>query len=271
MIMVNGEILYNLLNTKKMSKAEKGFHNNLMNGLNKQLVLSTNFLNTSEFNKIGKNNDEEDFDEWFVGTSLYEDLTLLMNDNVISSGDYINRFYMAGSRLGYDQLKRKTDYSFNRYDNKALAILRDYTDDLIYDLNRELAIGIKDTIYDGIENNESKGDIKKLMLGLLTVPIISNVNLEFRSEMISRTEYSRGINTGTLQAYSNNGVKEANILTSGMSNVCDDCIALEENNPYTLQEAMRLLPFHPLCNCSYEPIENSVDNGEVLIIDLTDE
>lgn len=267
--MVNGEILFELLNTKKMGKAEKSFHDNLMNGLSKQLILSTNFLNTNEFGRVNKSVDD-DFDEWFITTSLYDDLDILMKENVVSSGDYINRFYMSGSRLGYNQLKKRNNSSFNSYDNESLRILREYTDDLVYDLNKELAVGVRDTLHEGIENNESPNIIKNNMLGLLTIPILSAVNLENRSEMIARTEYSRGINTGTLQAYSNSGVTEANIITSGMSNVCDDCLELESNNPYTLEEAMELLPFHPLCNCSYEPIENANASDEVLIIDLTE-
>lgn len=269
--MVNGETLFKLLNTKKMGKREKSLNDNLLNGLNKILVRAIKFVDSKNYKNVNKSDADDDFDEWFNSTVLYDDLNSIMAENVISGGDYINNFYMVGSSLGYKQLKRKNQQQFNRYDNQSLRILRDYTDDLFYDLNRELCVGVKETLHDSVENKSSNNDTKKNIMALLSVPILSVVTLNSRCEMIARTEHSRGVNTGTLQAYSNVGVTEANIITSGMINVCDDCLDLEANNPYTLNEAMRLLPFHPYCNCSYEPILNSVDdNGDVVIIDLTE-
>ena len=263
-------ILFDLLVTKKMSKVEKGLYNSLMDGLNKQIVLANTFINSREYRGIRKNMDEDDFTDWFNNSSLMDDLNILTDDNIVDSRKHIINFFSIGSVLGYQQLKRKDTGKYSEYNNRSLQILTDYTDDLFYDVNHELTTGIKDTLYTGVTDKKSSVDLKTEMLTLMAMPILSVVNLDNRCEMIARTEHSRGVNTGTLQTYSNYHVTEANIITSGMSNVCDDCLELEANNPYTLQEAQKLLPFHPFCNCSYEPIISSVDNdSDIEIIDLT--
>lgn len=245
---------------KKMSKIEKSFYNSLITGLGKQLNVAFDYLKSSEYKKVNKKIDEDNFEDLLI----YDELTVLLNNNPMDNQKYINNFYDNGKRLAFKQLNIKSS-PVNKYDVVCLSNLMDYEMDLIYDLNKELAIGIKNVLCD----NDNVNDTRKNLLELLYVPIISNFSVDSRAEMISRTEHSRGVNTGTLQTYSNNNVGEVDIITSGMSNVCDDCLLLEENNPYTLEEASRLIPLHPLCNCSYRPIKNSGVDDDVMIVDLT--
>jgi hypothetical protein len=267
--MENGDLLFKSLTYKKMSKIEKSFYNHLFNGLSKHLVLANNFLDTSEYNIMKKSVDDDELDYWFVNTSLYKDMNGLIKDNVLGNDNYFKDFFLIGSFLAYKQLSKVKGSLFNKYDKQAMNILLGYEHKLLYDLNVEMGIGVRNTLYDGLRNNESRSETKKKILTVMMAPVLSNVSLVRRLELIARTEHSRGVNTGTLQGYSNNGVDEVDIVTSGMSNVCSACLGLEANNPYTLSEAMSLLPFHPLCNCSYYPVSSNGVVGDVVIVDLT--
>jgi hypothetical protein len=181
---------------------------------------------------------------------------------------FINKFYNKGSKLGYDDLGRMLPFMSS--DGDVLDILNEYVGDVVENVNIECGIGIQDVLMLGVMGVLGVNEIKENILNVPYVPIRSNISLASRCNMIARTEYGRAINTGVLQAYSNSGVTEVNINTTGLPNVCDDCLDLELNNPYSLDEAMRLLPLHPQCACSYSPIINGVENVDnPVIIDLT--
>ena len=37
-------------------------------------------------------------------------------------------------------------------------------------------------------------------------------------------------------------------------NICDYCIGLAHSGTFTIEEAMDLIPAHPRCKCTYEPV-----------------
>ena len=153
---------------------------------------------------------------------------------------------------------------------EAISILSAYVYEVLINLNQDASRVIRNTLYDGVLNNNSK---KEIGLDLLNVPdkVGDNFRINTRSNMIATTEYNRSINTGTLQAFSNSGVQNVHIITTGLPNVCDACIEVESKNPYTLEEAMKLLPMHPHCACSVVQagVMNDWFDGTPLIVDLT--
>jgi hypothetical protein len=50
------------------------------------------------------------------------------------------------------------------------------------------------------------------------------------------------------------------IATAGDDAVCDECQALEDANPYTIDEAMGLVPVHVNCRCSWVPAGETEDD-----------
>jgi hypothetical protein len=45
------------------------------------------------------------------------------------------------------------------------------------------------------------------------------------------------------------------VATAGDDDVCPECEAIEENNPYTIDEARSLIPAHPHCRCAFVPLD----------------
>ena len=115
--------------------------------------------------------------------------------------------------------------------------------------------------------------MRKLMELPLT-PINNNISVRTRAEMIARTEHARAVNTGTLQAYVNYGVKQVEIITAQDGLVCDDCLEIEDNNPHNVYEAQELLPMHPNCRCAFAPVVTDDDIiervSDPISVDLTD-
>jgi len=76
-----------------------------------------------------------------------------------------------------------------------------------------------------------------------------------RAELIARTEVIRAHHQATIQEYMNwraEGVYiQAEVMTAGDKRVCSRCMAVAKGSPYTLEEAMNLIPIHP--NCFIDP------------------
>ena len=151
---------------------------------------------------------------------------------------------MVGASLGYRQLRK--GMMLSTADKEALYFVQQYNFDLIRNLNTELCVGIRETIFNAVATGQSTEKTKQKLLELPLEPL-GNVSPSRRAEMIARTEHARAVNTGTLQAYENYNVNKVEIITAGDDNVCEDCIFFEEHNPYSLSEAQEILPVHPNC------------------------
>lgn len=84
-----------------------------------------------------------------------------------------------------------------------------------------------------------------------------------RAEMLARTEIVRAHHQATIQEYKNWGLVNVNVLaefvTTNDMKVCDICHGLTLGNPYTLDQAMNLIPVHPNCRCVCIPFRVGVD------------
>lgn len=252
---------------KRLSKDEKDYLKFLHKSIDGNIQYTLKWLDTDESLEL-LDMDEDDFDDAFVNSNLYRGLNNLFLESKTESKKYVSKFYNKGSKLGYADIGKILP--FKNSDEKALNILNNYVGDLVYNVNVECGIGIQDVLMLGAMGTINVNEIKENILNVPYVPVRSNISVSSRCDMVARTEYGRAINTGVLQAYSNSGVTEVNINTTGLSNVCEDCLDLERDNPYTIEEAMALLPLHPQCACSYSPINGG--NGDVenpMIIDLT--
>lgn len=252
---------------KRLSNDEKDYLKFLHGSVDNNINYTLNWLSSDEALEL-LSVDEDDFEDEFVNSDLYLDLNNLFLMSARDNRKFINKFYNKGSKLGYDDLGRMLPFSSS--DEEALDILNEYVGDIVTNVNMECGIGIKDVLMLSVMGVVGAKELKENILKVPYVPIRSNISVMSRCNMVARTEYGRAINTGVLQAYSNFGINEVNINTTGLPNVCDDCLDLEQNNPYSIEEAMSLLPMHPQCACSYSPVYNNLENVDnPVVIDLT--
>ena len=252
---------------KKLSRDELNYIKVLNNGVDKNIQYTIKWLNTPDARSLLRINDEDEFEDEFFSSMLYANLNEIFKQNVSNSEGIIKRFYDVGLSLGYKEVGKKLPFLHS--DKKAILILTDYVNEVTLNVNQEVGIGIKDVLMFGVLGGIGMSKLTESLLKVPYAPIRSNISVSSRCTLVGRTEYSRAINTGTLQAYSNAGVNEVDIVTTGLPNVCDDCLDLESNNPYTVEEAMKILPLHPQCACSYYPVKESINDKEPIIVDLT--
>ena len=167
--------------------------------------------------------------------------------------------------LGFYEESNKIVYSsFNREpiltDNDLLNFIgiRQYNYNLLTNLCDDLDKNFKDIILQGVIDKKSVDDIAHD----LEVAGISPLNVhtaQQRAKMIARTEVNSVKQKAKLQAYMDNGIKWVNFNTMGDSKVCQDCLNLEANNPYPINDIWDLIPVHPNCRCFYTP-SNKIPN-----------
>ena len=68
-------------------------------------------------------------------------------------------------------------------------------------------------------------------------------------------------NKARLQAYKDNNIKWVDIRTMGDNKVCQDCLTIESNNPYPINEVDGILPVHPNCRCIYAVSNKNYDES----------
>jgi len=84
---------------------------------------------------------------------------------------------------------------------------------------------------------------------------------ERRARMLARTEVIRAHAQAQLQEFKNWGVAGVNVMAEWVTagfNVCPLCLDLASKGPYTIEQAMGMIPAHPHCRCAWrpEPVEN---------------
>lgn len=243
-----GELITPILK-KGFSRDEKSFYNILSNGIDENLLYVLSWLKTHEASELLDAEDEDEFDELFALSNLHAELNNRIQRNTLNGIKPLSRFYKVGSRLAYYDLHREQHY--DKRDREALQILNQYVGDTVYSVNVDSCLGIKDILMMGALGGLALASISdNILKSPYTMTKHSGATVDTRCTMIATTEYGRSVNTGLLQGYVNNGVYTVDIKTAGDDRVCDDCLEIEENNPYTIEEAMGLLPIHPACRCS---------------------
>ena len=255
--------------TKKLSNSELEYLTSILLGFDRQLEVVSQFLGSEEYAELQMMNQRQ-IDAFFRTSGITEKLDTLINFNASNSEQFINEFYRIGAELGYEDIEQVLSYTLA--DQEALFNVAKYNFNLVTNVNTELRNGIREVILNSVATGEGYQTTMRNLMELPLTPIDNNISVRTRAEMIARTEYARAVNTGTLQAYANYGIEKVVINTSHDSLVCNYCIDLEEGNPYTLQEAMKLLPAHPNCRCNYaayipKPDElGSFDIGSLSIV-----
>jgi len=143
---------------------------------------------------------------------------------------------------------------------RAFNELKGITEAMNQQISRVLAQGIAD----GKGMRELARELVKRVSGDLgikdsvgrTIPAVQ------RARMLARTEIIRAHHLATINMYREAGVEgvdlKAEWLTAGDGKVCPICLAMEANNPYTIDEVEGMIPAHPNCRCMAIPTEIKV-------------
>ena len=267
--------------TKALSPPEKAYYDSIMTGLDRQIGLAAEVLASPEFRDQQFMNQEQ-IDAFFKTSGITEQVDSLIEYNAQDSKTFIEEFYRVGASLGFSEISRHLAYT--PADAEALFRLTEYNFSKIKNLNTILREGIRDIIFNAVASGEGHNTTVRKLMELPLEPytytyyrdgkeISVSIPARTRAEMIARTEQARAQNTGTLQAYVDYGVTQVEIITAGDSVVCDYCVELEDNNPYSIYDAMNFLPAHPNCRCTYGAIAETTLSEVPLenptIVDLT--
>ena len=258
---------YTSFDQKSFSRDERNFYNTLSNGIDENLLYVVSWLKTHEAAELLEIEDEDEFDEAFLLSGLHAELNKRIQKNTLTGIKPLSKFYKVGSRLGHNQLHRTQVYT--EQDKEALSILNQYVGDTIYSVNVDSCLNMKDILMAGALAGLGIAVLAKdILQSPYKVTPRSGATVDRRCTMITTTEYGRAVNTGLLQSYVNNGVYKVDIVTAGDDRVCDDCLEIEQNNPYTIEEAMGLLPVH--ANCYDKETEVFTNHGWKYFKDVND-
>lgn len=157
-------------------------------------------------------------------------------------------FYQNSNKLTYQSLNIKPILTDN--DLLNFVEIRQYNYDLLTNLCDDLDKNFKDIILDGVINKKSVDEIAQ-ELEIAGISPLNKHTAQQRAKMIARTEVNSVKNKARLQAYKDNNITWIDIVTKGDMKVCQECLDLESNNPYNINEIDNLLPVHPNCRCEY--------------------
>lgn len=226
--------------TTKMKPLEQLFHNQLNDEITNYLFITKKWLETSEgFEYINTGNKK--LLQAHAKTLEKQDIDTRKLFNLLENQYRIGKSY-ANKSIGKTVKAITTDTQTLKQLYKGVNnVLANFKNTLIDDIKECLqkSVKVKDTITEAIDRIE----------GLLTQHHTTSITPQTRSEMIARTEMNRSFNTGVLQTYANYGLDSFDIVNDNDIGVCETCIYLIGNNPYTLNELLEIFPIHPNCRC----------------------
>ena len=184
--------------------------------------------------------------EFFEETELKETLTRNGETCYRNSEDLIHDIYERGARQGYREIQQ--DRVFTDRDKTSLNHLLNYDYRLITSVNKDHINNIRDSLITGIIEGKHPFEMAKDIRETQDLPASNGLSPTARSIMIARTEASRALNTGTINAYRNYGISMVDWVSAGDDSVCEDCAEMENNNPHNIEDIE--MPLHPNCRCT---------------------
>ena len=173
----------------------------------------------------------------------------ILNGGNKAVDDLTQRLYFAGKMEGFKQMD--VAKFFGSADYQALKAIQDYHFGLIVNMATDLRMAIRDEVFKGVMEGNSIPKIASAIRDLNIQPINAGGRLLSpyqRATLIARTETARATMQGNMVAMQNYGVELFEWSDSGDERECDDCEALAEGGPYTIDEIPDY-PAHPDCRC----------------------
>lgn len=170
----------------------------------------------------------------------------------------LSDYYIEANNLVYTSLNLKPVLTDN--DLVTFTGVKQYNYDLLTNLCDDLDKNFKDIILDGVIKGKSVDKIAD-ELEIAGISPLNKHTAQQRAKMIARTEVNSVKNKARLQAYKDNNIRWVDINTQGDSKVCQICLDAEANNPYPIEEAEGLIPFHTYCRCFYSISKRNYTNN----------
>ena len=234
-----------LFDTSTLSTEEIRYYNSITRGFDKQIEFFIDWLDSDEAKRIF--NENESYNQ-HVFDKIEDEIKNIVGDTSLTADEIITSIYDSGLQAGADEIRR-TKY-YNDATKFGLEFLQDYNFSLISNVNEDLKNHIRAEIFTGIAAAESMPEVANRILNATNNSLTGKtLSARQRAMMIARTETARAMTQGRLQSYANYGVREVKILTAGDSSVCAICREAADKI-YPIEEAAKLVPFHPLCRCS---------------------
>ena len=174
-------------------------------------------------------------------------------DDVVS--EWVDMGVPSYSELSHTERLALAQDAFSLVDRKSLDFLVNYELQLLGNVSRELAEGIKNRITIGLIQGEGIAKISRNIGGIITDPEAFRRagktvfrTAQHRCETIVRTETLRAYNQGRHKFYEEVGVTYVIWLSVGDKRMCSSCRELDGNR-YRLDKAPSV-PRHPSCRCT---------------------
>ncbi len=175
-----------------------------------------------------------------------------MKTTIREFGDIGLPFY---SDLSATDQARLAGQVMSLIDRNALDFLVNYELQLLGNVTRELAEGIKQQIAIGLITGESISKIGEKIGGIITDPEDFRTagktvfkTAQARVETITRTETLRAYGQGRHKFYETVGVQTVTWVSVGDKRMCPQCRELDGHD-FALEKVPKI-PVHPLCRCS---------------------
>lgn len=183
---------------------------------------------------------------------------------------HIVQMFEMGSRQGLASVGQSVDDAFNVYPDRAVGFLNQYTVRLAAEITGTTADALRTALNDGLTSGEDiSGRTSRVMEAL-------GEEAPWRAERIARTEGTRAMMEGNIEAWKATGVKGKRWLLS--ADPCPQCEAFAKafNAPHALNQPFLKVgdsfvgldgtkipvnyrdingpPLHPQCRCDLEPV-----------------
>ena len=198
------------------------------------------------------------------------DTISIIDSTIISNGmiESVNKTYDLGGNSGL--IEFDIDQEFKIVDDSGLKWLKQYENSLATSFSNEISSKVRFEILEGMRNLESTLQIKKRIktvwnetIDIIVPPKITDVGVMERAgysytmtadewaTIVSRTEISRALVMGRLEAYKQMGVvKKVQWIVTPDERLCPICGAAE-GTVYDLKDASGILPAHCNCRCGF--------------------
>lgn len=243
-----------LLYDDALSDDEKEYYYNILLILDGQVNEVRKWVSSDEFKEIMDNVESlplNFFDDFKVKMRVF-----LTDKFEVLLLPLLLGFYKESNELTYSSLNQKSVLT----DNDLLNFIevRQYNYDLLTNLCDDLDKNFKDIILNGVIQGKDINDISQELQEAGINPL-NRHTAQQRAKMIARTEVNSIKQKAKLQAYKDNNIKWVNLNTMGDNRVCQDCINLEMNNPYLIDESWDIIPVHPNCRCYWTVSNKNYD------------
>lgn len=197
-------------------------------------------------------------------TSIDNEITTAVANKYSQVSDTIKNSFLNAKEDSFKLLNRNSVSSI--VDRFTLSNIEQYNFDKIRNLTEEMKNSVRETLWRGVHENKTVEAITEEIKQTGIKPLNGKSNAQARSAIIARTELTRARLAGRLQAFAYYGITEANVISIGDGNECEDCLNIIANNPWSLKVLAKILPAHP--RCRHDEIEPVIEPTSDPIMDI---